>query len=606
MSSNPDNTPAEPQGDAGDQREQRRVDSRGGDYVEGDIDKRQGTFVERDQYNLDGDFRHAQLNITSTIISAEQAYNVAGLPNPYLGLRAFTAADRDIFAGRERVLRALLDRLVAEDGDRLLFLVGASGSGKSSLARAGLLPSLAEQFSASGYVVHTRILDHPGRAPARALARIFDNARPSAPTPASAVLLLLIDQFEELFSQADADERERALSFLAKKSATPSLPVRIIATLRSDFLPQVVADARFEPYERRKVVVREMSPDELRDAIQRPIQVRHPEKRIEPALLEQLAADAAADAAYLPLLQVTLEDLWRGGELRRGAYHTLGDAIQRRADAVYAYRDYDGLKQEPRPAEEQAAILSLFLDLVRVSLDDQQRDVRWRRLLAELTHGVPQRERLIADLASARLLRTDRETISESGREQGYETVDIVHEALLSGWPTLQAAIDAQREILRRRVRFDLALAEWRANRRSDDYLLSGVRLAEAEALNQREDGVFKRYGAQEFYERSLEVERRRAAYLEHLLERQRELTADLEDQLALAQSQALVFAAQGLGESEREIALLLAIEVVKRDHNPLSEQKGAPDPEQCRVQSRRIIDSYDIRRDGSAVGLLW
>lgn len=70
-------------------------------------------------------------------ITEETAYNVAGLKNPYLGLRAFTAAERDIFAGRERIVRALVDRLSADDGDRLLFIVGASGSGKSSSIRSG-------------------------------------------------------------------------------------------------------------------------------------------------------------------------------------------------------------------------------------------------------------------------------------------------------------------------------------------------------------------------------------------------------------------------------------------------------------------------------------
>src|SRR5262249_49726338 len=149
----------------------------------------------------------------------------------------------------------------------------------------------------------------------------------------------------------------RALTLLADLAAQPDRPVRIIATMRSDFLPQLVADPRFEAAERRKVVLRAMSVQELAEAIQRPIQVHHPEKRIEPALVEQLATDAAADAAYLPLLQVTLEDLWRGGALRLGAYRGLADAIQRRADAVYAYRDYDELQQEPRTPDEQQAIL---------------------------------------------------------------------------------------------------------------------------------------------------------------------------------------------------------------------------------------------------------
>ncbi len=268
-----------------------------------------------------GDDAHAELR------GEETAYNVAGLPNPYPGLRAFTADERDIFAGRERIVRALVDRLSADDGDRLLFIVGASGSGKSSLARAGLLPDLADRLREQGYSVLTRTIDHPGHTPAVALQRALQDDTASAIAPARPILVLLIDQFEELFSQADPAQRDQALQILVEVAQSGERPVRIIATMRSDFLPQLVADARFEAYERRKVVVRAMTVDELTEAIQRPIQRRHPAKRIEPALLARLAHDAAADAAYLPLLQVTLEDLWRGGDLRLGAYHGLATAI---------------------------------------------------------------------------------------------------------------------------------------------------------------------------------------------------------------------------------------------------------------------------------------
>jgi WD40 repeat protein/ABC-type dipeptide/oligopeptide/nickel transport system ATPase component len=510
-------------------------------------------------------------------ITEEQAYKVAGLANPYLGLRAFTAAERDIFAGRERIVRALVDRLSAANGDRLLFIVGASGSGKSSLARAGLLPELADRMRTVGYDVQTYEIDHPGPLLRTTLIRFLTSIHPASDRSAPTFLLILIDQFEELFSQGDSTARGQILDLLAKVASSLNAPIRIIATMRSDFLPQLLADPRFEAAERRKVVVRAMTEDELRDAIQCPIQVLHPEKHIEPALLEELVKDAAVDAAYLPLLQVTLEDLWRRRQLRRDAYQGLADAIQRRADAVYTYRDYDGLQQEQRPSDEQKVILELFLALVRGSFYTNQPNVRWRRPRAELTQGDPDRQQLINDLindlAKARLLRTDHELLKEDGHERVVETVDVVHETLLSRWKILSDAIREEQELLRRRERFDLARVEWLKYEKHDNYLLTGVRLAEAEALKQRGDGVFQRYSAQEFYERSLEVERRRAAYLEHLLERQRELTADIEDQLALAQSQALVFAAQGLAESEREIALLLAIEAVMRDHNPLSEQ---------------------------------
>jgi len=470
------------------QVERRVVNTQGGDYAEGSIDKRQGTFVKG---NL--------------VVTEEQAYKVAGLPNPYIGLRAFTAAERDIFAGRKRIVHALVDRLSADDGDRLLFIVGSSGSGKSSLARAGLLPDLADRLRDLGCPVLTRTIDHPGHTPAVALQRALQDSPAPATSPSVPILVLLIDQFEELFSQTDPTQRDQALQLLAEVAQSGERPVRIIATMRSDFLPQLVADTRFEAYERRKVVVRAMTVNELTEAIQRPIQRLHPAKRIEPALLARLAHDAASDAAYLPLLQVTLEDLWRGGDLRLGAYHGLATAIQRRADTVYQYRDHDGLQQAPRAPDEQAAILSLFLDLVRVSLDDEQRDVRWRRPRIEVSRGDPQRERLIGALASARLLRTDQEQWPEYGSERAIETVDIVHEALLSGWSALHDAITSARETLRRRVRFDLALHEWQSRGRSDAYLLTGVRLAEAQDLARDGDSVMQSQDAQALLTRSVQ-----------------------------------------------------------------------------------------------------
>ncbi|WP_124681998.1 nSTAND1 domain-containing NTPase [Candidatus Viridilinea mediisalina] len=326
------------------------VNTGGGDYAEGTIDKRQGTFV-----------------------TEEQSYNVAGFANPYMGLRAFTAAERDIFAGRERIVAALAQRLAAEDGDRLLFIVGASGSGKSSLVRAGLIPALIDGLNARGMLVHSRSVDAIGHGGLVAeLKRWFQDTAHTQPNAAPTWYVLLLDQFEELFSQAAADERDQALSLLITyATATAPCHIRIIATMRSDFLPHLVADLRFEAYERRKVVVRAMTPEELVEAIERPIQMRHPGKRLEPALVKRLAHDASRDAAYLPLLQVTLEELWRGGDLRLGAYHGLADAIQRRADA-----EAEALKQHQDGIFLRAGVEEFYLSSLQQRNEAQRKQMR--------------------------------------------------------------------------------------------------------------------------------------------------------------------------------------------------------------------------------------
>jgi sugar lactone lactonase YvrE len=242
-----------------------------------------------------------------------------------------------------------------------------------------------------------------------------------------------------------------------------------------------------------------MTEDELKQAIQRPLQ-QHPKaegKCFEHALLDKLAEDAAGDATYLPLLQVTLEKLWNDGLLKLEAYGTLTDAIRQRAEQVYAARP-DGTL---RTSYEQAALLQTFLDLVEVSLDDDaRRDVRRRRTVAELTHERPEWARTIDELATARLLSKGLE--QRGGRE--VEVVDIVHESLIGNWARLREAIAAQRARLQQRVRFELALAEWQSHAQHADYLLGGVRLAEAETLDAQGDVALRTPAAQELLKRSV------------------------------------------------------------------------------------------------------
>ena len=118
-----------------------------------------------------------------------------------------------------------------------------------------------------------------------------------------------------------------------------------------------------------------------------------------------MATDAAEDAAYLPLLQVTLEDLWRRGRLQLSAYSELADAIQQRAEDVYKNTVNTEGQRILRAEAEQEAILRIFLDLVEVSLDeDQHRDVRRRRPLRDLVQSNADRSKLIEELVGNRLL----------------------------------------------------------------------------------------------------------------------------------------------------------------------------------------------------------
>jgi len=453
----------------------------------------------------------------NTIVNqGETAYDVRGLPNPYLGLSSYTYANRAIFAGRERNIAAALANLTnAANPQPLTFVTGASGSGKSSFAQAGLLPALEAFYQGRGLAVRWAVF-RPGQHPRTALADALIqtglaqglavdlqaklvNAQAVndllASTPRQQVNILVLDQFEELFSQSEADERGLLLITAATLSPFRTSHTHIIATVRSDYLPALFGYPSLYEVSKQGVDLRAMAVDELKAAIQKPLQLSASHKQFEPALLERLAVDTAADAAYLPLLQVTLEELWRGGLLMLAQYHDLTFALRQRAADVLTYSDYAGVRQQLRPLSEQQTIISIFLDLVQVSLDDQLADVRCQRGYDELVGTSAERVRLLKDLSDARLV-----SIS---REQEHSRVDLIHETLIRNWPYLQAAIKDERLNLQQRERFEQSLAEWVAHNKGADYLLAGVWLAEARALQERDDVALHSAAARDLLARS-------------------------------------------------------------------------------------------------------
>ena len=137
--------------------------------------------------------------------------------------------------------------------------------------------------------------------------------------------------------------------------------------MRADYLPELFNHSALYDIAKRGVDLRAMNADELAQAIQQPLRASSyaNTKKFETALVEKLAEDAAQDAAYLPLLQVTLQELWRKGSLKLEAYSNLTDAIKQRADQVLDFRDFDdATPDEKRDPAEQAALLNLLLDLV--------------------------------------------------------------------------------------------------------------------------------------------------------------------------------------------------------------------------------------------------
>ncbi len=489
--------------------------------IVGDVHIDGGDFVGRDK---------------TIILTGEVAYDVRGLPNPYLGLRSFTYADRTAYGGREGEIAQAVSALTRPGQQQVLYFVtGASGSGKSSFVQAGLLPAL-EAFYATRNQPTARALFRPGDAPMTMLAdALLQLGAPSLEAYATlpSVPLIVLDQFEELFTQADSGERQRLVQWLFALPTFAARPAHWIATLRSDYLDQLFEIKPLYDLHKGGLDLRVMTVDQIKEAIQKPLWQRFPngEKRFDATLLNRLAEEAGASATLLPLLQVTLEEIWKRGALTNGAYVNLADAIRARADQVLRFHDYDALlPQQLRSAEERTAILDTFLDLVNVSLDDDfRRDVRTSRDKRLLPAD---KQRLIDDLSHARLVSIS----TEGAHDQPVEAVTIIHEALITNWARLQQEVQERRQQLQQRTRFEQQVKEWSARAQNDDYLLTGVYLAQARELARKQDIALTNALAREFLTRSIDVN-------------------EAEQQRRLAEAEARAEAEQKAAAAERERA---------------------------------------------------
>ncbi|GLY97534.1 hypothetical protein [Actinoplanes sp. NBRC 103695] len=354
--------------------------------------------------------------------------------SPYQGLSTFEAADADRFFGRADLTAELVARMAEAP---LLAVFGASGSGKSSLLRAGLVPAWEGPS-----VVFT-----PGAEPLKELAA----ALPAEPDD----VLLVVDQFEEVFTLCrDEDERTRFIDSLLDLAG----PARLVLGVRADFYAHCASHARLVAALRdRQLLVGPMSDTDLRAVITGPAQQAG--CKAEPALVEAIVTDAAGQAGALPLVSHALLETWhrkQGSTLTLDGYRAAGgvaDAIAQTAERAYAR--LDGAKQ--KLAEQ------VFLRLT--ALGDGTEDTRRRVAQAELPDG-PEARDVLAGLTAARLITYD------------HDTVTVAHEALIRSWPRLRGWLTADRELLREHRRLTEATGEWEQHGRDEAFLYRGKRLA--------------------------------------------------------------------------------------------------------------------------------
>jgi basic membrane lipoprotein Med (substrate-binding protein (PBP1-ABC) superfamily) len=412
--------------------------------------------------------------------------------NPFKGLRPFRERDAGDFFGRDLLAGQMAERLAG--GHRLISLVGPSGSGKSSVVAAGLIPRLrAGSVGLPGQAWRVVVVT-PGASPLReaqdalrlaggvgglAGAAVAESDAPStAPRsdgplpldiPGDDRLLLVIDQFELVFELADEGTAARFLSAIAVAVRQPEGRLSVALTLRADYYDRPLLHSAFaEVFIPSVINVAPMTAEELEQAIVAPTQ--RVGVGVEPALLAELVADTANRPGSLPLLQFALTELFdqrTGAVLTRAGYGAIGGLrglLSRRAEDLY-------LGMSP---EAQLAAMQVFLRLVRSGRGSA--DSHRRLLLSELTDvGIDPvvLSEILTTFGRHRLLTFDREPAS------GQATVEIAHEALLVEWERLAGWIDRHRVALRRHTALAAATEEWELAGRHSDYLLAGTRLAE-------------------------------------------------------------------------------------------------------------------------------
>jgi hypothetical protein len=443
---------------------------------------------------------------------------------PYRGLEAFRPDDDKFFFGRENLtgwlVSALRREVRAAQGVRFLGVLGPSGSGKSSVVLAGLVPRLkagAIEGSERWPVAVLRPGDDPLKnlaagvvprfLPAGALPdaaqvlKLIDDLRADARTldvfaqlalsgqPEDVRLAVVVDQFEEVFTHRPQDDqararfkqdRDRFFANLLHAAAAAGGRVAVVLTMRSDFLsacatfPQLAA-----VLSAHQEVVGPMAAAELREAIERPAFCVGCE--VEPGLTERLLGDVEGQPGALPLLQFALTEVWKKREARRltlGAYTELGkdDRGERRGiEGVLEHRANE-IYRNLRP-EDQDLCRRLFLRLVQPGegTEDTKRRVPYRELLPDDPARAEAVKRLVRTLADR-----DARLITTEGTDATGGAVEVAHEALIRGWAQLRQWVDAERAGLRTQRRLTEAAQEWAAAEpeHKQDYLYSGVRLA--------------------------------------------------------------------------------------------------------------------------------
>jgi WD domain, G-beta repeat len=435
--------------------------------------------------------------------------------NPYQGLLAFQETDGDRFFGREKEITILWEKLSILHEETsvtsVLPIFGPSGSGKSSLARAGLIPELARRPLPGRDRARVAVLV-PGTYPLEALATVLARVATNDPTPVTKTrefaaelaqanssgqydglrriinvlpetevspLILLVDQFEEIYTLCkDVVARDRFVENLLEAAAEQSQQVLIVITLRSDFLGEIQKHPQLNRlFSRQGFLVPAMTEEELRQVIAKPAELAgHP---LDEATIYLLVEDTEGREGALPLLQCALSCIWKGLANGITPAQTLeqiggvGGAMAGEAQEVY-----DSLN-----APEQGIARRLFLGLVQ--LGEGTRDTR-RRVAVDCLISHKDNPEQVKQVMN-RFAEPGVRLITCSTSHEGIETAEITHEALFDHWRSLNQWLEQSRSDLRFQRRVEEDAQYWEQNDRPEGCLW---RPPELNLLKQYQDRV--------------------------------------------------------------------------------------------------------------------
>ena len=464
------------------------------------LTKERNAFPQRPTFSNSGE----PINLThrwtaATKQSAASAKSIC----PYKGLAYFDCTEEDAkyFYGRTALTDQLLEKVRVGN---FLAVLGASGSGKSSVVRAGLLYQLQLGQRLSGSESRQIKILQPGEHPLNSLALTFVDSGLSDIEQATQLaqaedlikkgseglrqliavtdtqrVILVVDQFEEAFTLCqDSSERQQFFECLLGALPKTGDKLCLVLTMRADFFGKCLEQdysGLAQQIQEHGIAVMPMSPEELKQAIVEP--AKQVDLEIEPELVKEILADVADAPGYLPLLQYTLTRLWEESTdncLRLNTYAKLGGVmgtLRQRATEVY----------ELFSEEEQAAVKHIFLALTQLGegTEDTRRRV-FKPNLVNQRYSEELIDTVVQKLADEKLVVTT-EMVGKGGGAKRVAVVDVAHEALIRHWSLLRSWISENRDGMRIARKIEAAAEEWKIKGKSADYLFNGAKLTETE-----------------------------------------------------------------------------------------------------------------------------